>query len=242
MIKIEFENNTLHVPEGWHEIKLSDYEAWNTSKPETKMDYVHFVAQVCKVDANLLLESPTELFDIIIEALDFIFDSASEPQPSHKVKIDGLDYFVSLSDKLTLGEWVDVESVLNESPEDQNEGEGEQKGKLSEMLAILCRPAGEKYNADLTEERATMFRRQTCDKVLPLLAFFLFKKRKSEEILNHYSTVLDQANQFLKDTETFVVNGDGIKLLPIWQRIRYTYLVRSLKKQLSKFSDSSFTA
>lgn len=240
MIKIEFENNTLHVPEGWHDIKLSEYETWDTSKPETKMDYVRFVAQVCKIDVNLLLESPTELFDVIIDALDFIFDSASEPQPSHKVRIDGVDYFVSLSDKLTLGEWVDVESVLTETADDETTAE--KKGRLSEMLAILCRPAGEKYNADLTDERAAMFRNQTCDKVLPLLAFFLFKKRKSEEILNHYSTVLDQANQFLKDTETFVVNGDGIKLLPIWQRIRYTYLVRSLKKQLSKFSDSSFTA
>lgn len=240
MIKIEFENNTLRVPEGWHDVKLSEYETWDTSKPETKMDYVRFVAQVCKVDVNLLLGSPTELFDVIINALDFIFDSASEPQPSHKVKIDEVDYFVSLSDKLTLGEWVDVESVLSETADDETAAE--KKGRLSEMLAILCRPAGEKYNADLTEERAAMFRNLSCDKVLPLLAFFLFKKRKSEEILNHYSTVLDQANQFLKDTETFVVNGDGIKLLPIWQRIRYTYLVRSLKKQLSKFSDSSFIA
>jgi len=230
MIKLEFENTSLVIPEGWNEIKLADYERWNAQKPETKQEYVRFVADVCDVEASVLLEAPTQVFDIITETIRFIFDG--EPEPSNKVNIGGKDYFVSFSDKLTLGEWVDIESVIG----------SESTGKLSEMLAILCRPADEKYNPDLAEERQAMFRDLTCDKVLPLISFFLLKKKKSEEILNHYSTVVDQANRFLKDTETFAINGGGIKLLPSWQRIRYIYLVRSLKKQLSKFSDSSFTA
>lgn len=230
MIKLEFENTSILIPEGWHDIKLSDYEKWSGQKPETKKQYVNFVAGVCNIDANVLLEAPAQVFDIIIDAIRFIFDS--EPEASNKMNIDGRDYFVSFSDKLTLGEWVDIEGVIG----------SESTSKLSEMLAILCRPAGEKYNPDLAAERQAMFRAMTCDKVLPLIGFFLLKKKRSDEILNHYSTVADQANQFLRDTETFVINGGGIKLLPIWQRIRYIYLVRSLKKQLSKFSDSSFTA
>ncbi|MFT4224706.1 hypothetical protein [Dysgonomonas sp.] len=230
MIKLEFENKSIVIPEGWHDIKLSNYERWNAQKPETKQEYVSFVASVCNVDAGVLLEAPAQVFDIITDAIRFVFDS--EPEPSNKVNIDGKDYFVSFSDKLTLGEWVDIESIIG----------GESASKLSEMLAILCRPAGERYNSDLAGERQTMFADLTCDKVLPLIGFFLLKKRRSDEILSHYSTVVDQANRFLKDTETFVINGGGIKLLPIWQRIRYICLVRSLKKQLSKFSDSSFTA
>ncbi|MDR1091322.1 MAG: hypothetical protein LBL79_09625 [Prevotella sp.] len=230
MIKLEFENMSLVIPEGWHEVKLADYERWNTQKPETKQEYVRFVADVCNVEASVLLEAPAKVFDIITGTIRFVFDS--EPEPSNRVNIGGKDYFVSFSDKLTLGEWVDIESVIG----------SESTGKLSEMLAILCRPAGEKYNSDLAGERQAMFRNLTCDKVLPLIGFFLLKKKRSDEILNHYSTVADQANRFLRDTGTFVINGGGIKLLPIWQRIRYIYLVRSLKKQLSKFSDSSFTA
>ncbi|GAB6007508.1 hypothetical protein [Dysgonomonas reticulitermitis] len=230
MIKLEFENTSIVIPEGWHEVKLADYERWNAQKPETKQEYVRFVADVCNVEANVLLEAPAQVFDIITEAIRFVFDP--EPEPCNKVSIGGKDYFVSFSDKLTLGEWVDIESIIG----------SESISKLSEMLAVLCRPAGEKYNSDLAEERQTMFRNLTCDKVLPLIGFFLLKKRRSDEILNHYSTVVDQANRFLRDTETFVINGGGIKLLPIWQRIRYICLVRSLKKQLSKFSDSSFTA
>ncbi len=230
MIKLEFENKSIVIPEGWHEVKLADYERWNAQKPETKQEYVSFVASVCNVDAGVLLEAPAQVFDIITDAIRFVFDS--EPEPSNKVNIDGKDYFISFSDKLTLGEWVDIEGIIG----------GESTSKLSEMLAVLCRPAGEKYDPDFAGERQTMFADLTCDKVLPLIGFFLLKKRRSDEILSHYSTVVDQANQFLRDTETFVINGGGIKLLPIWQRIRYICLVRSLKKQLSKFSDSSFTA
>lgn len=230
MIKIEFNDVTIKVPDCWADIKLCDYEKWHLSKPETKAEYVQYVADVCGIDVNVLLEAPTQVFDIITENIRFVFDN--EFEPANKITIDRQDYFVSLSDKLTLGEWVDIEAILgSDSPH-----------KLSEMLGVLCRPAGEKYNIENTAARTGMFKSQPCDKVLPLISFFLFKKRESEQILRHYSTVLDQANQFLKDTETFVINGGGIKLLPIWQRIRYIYLVRSLKKQLSKFSDSSFTA
>jgi len=145
--------------------------------------------------------------------------------------VDGTEYFISFADKLTLGEWIDVENIIT----------GDSETKLSEMLAILCRPIGEKYDPDLAAARAEMFRNLPCDKALPLISFFLSKKRESEAILNHYSTVMAQADQFLKDTKTFVVNGGGIKLLPIWQRIRYTYLIRSLEKQLAKSSDFSST-
>jgi hypothetical protein len=131
------------------------------------------------------------------------------------VKIDGTEYFISFADKLTLGEWVDAEGVIN----------GESECKLSELLAILCRPVGEKYNPDLTAVRTAMFKDLPCDKALPLVSFFLSRKREFEAILNHYSMVMAQAGRFLRDTKTFAANGDGIKRLPIWQRIRYTCLI-----------------
>lgn len=230
MIKIEFDANTVHVPTKWKDIKLADYEQWFDRHPESKTDYVHFVADICKIDSRLLLDSPTALFDIIVQNIQFVFDTDVEPSP--KVEIDGQNYFVSLSDKLTLGEWVDIESTL----------ESDSATKISEILAIVCRPAGEDYDADRIAARKETFRHLTCDKALPLIGFFLHKKKESEAILNHYSTVLALANQFLKDTKTFAINGGGIKRLPIWQRIRYTYLTRSLEKQLSKFSDSYSTA
>jgi len=229
MLKIEFNQHKISVPDSWADITLADYEKWFMHQPEDKMQYVALVADICKVDAQWLLESPTQLFDVISNALQFVFDTDFEP--AAKVNIGGTDYFISLSDKLTLGEWIDIEDTLS----------GESTTKVSETLAIVCRPAGESYTVETAAARKELFRSLPCDKALPLLAFFLHRKKESEAILAHYSQVVDQANRFLRDTKTFVINGGGIKLLPIWQRIRYTYLTRSLEKQLSKFSDFSST-
>lgn len=230
MIKIEFEDKKLEIPQSWEDIRLGDYEKWHLNKPETKTDYVRYVADICDIDVNILLDAPAQLFTVVSDAISFVFDAEFEPA-SH-VEIGRDKYFLSFSDKLTLAEWVDAEAVL----------ESESENKLSELLAILCRPAGEKYNPDLAEERKKLFMKASCDKVLALVSFFLFRKKRSDEILSHYSAVVDQAALFLKDTKTFVQNGDGIRRLPIWQRIRYTYLMKSLERQLSKFSASSFTA
>ncbi|WP_165045037.1 hypothetical protein [Dysgonomonas sp. ZJ709] len=225
MVKFELGDITMHIPNAWSDIKLADYEQWFNSKPENKMEYIQFVSDICKIDKELLLHSPTQLFDMVANTIDFVFDT--DVNPSGKATINGTNYFVTLSDKLTLAEWVDIESTL----------ESDSMTKISEILAIVCRPSGESYDAQTIDRRKELFRNLTCEKVLPLIAFFLRKKQESEAILNHYSVVLAQANQFLKDSKAFVQNGDGIKRLPIWQRIRYTYLTKSLEKQLSKFSD-----
>ena len=227
MLKIEFNNQKFNVPDSWSDVPLCDYEKWFMHAPKDKMEYVRFVADVCGIDTEFLLNSPTQLFDVLANAIDFL--NNPEFEPSVKINIDGKDFFISVSDKLTLGEWIDIEEVLNSDSDT----------KISELLAIVCRSAGEEYNTNTAAMRKEVFRQLTCDKALPLVAFFLHRKKESEAILNHYSMVVDQANQFLRDTKTFVINGGGIKQLPIWQRIRYTYLIRSLEKQLSKFSDFS---
>lgn len=225
MIKIEFDNKKLEIPSEWKDIRLADYEQWFNTRPGNKMEYVRFVADICGIDADLLLDSPTQLFEVINENIQFVFDN--DTAPSNMVNIGGTNYYITPSDKLTLGEWVDVETTL----------ESDSTTKISEILAIVCRPLSEEYNADIIAARKEVFRNLSCDKALPLIAFFLFKKRESEAILSHFSTVLTQADLFLKGIKHFVENGDGTKRLPIWQRIRYTYLTRSLEKQLSKYSD-----
>lgn len=229
-MKLEFNGTTLEIPASWNEIKLGDYEKWFMCEPKGQMEYVEFVANICKTDTKILLESPAQVFDTMVQALSFISDQDFEPV--NHIEIDGEKYFVPLSEDLTLAEWVDVETVLD----------SESDTKISEILAILCRPAGEKYDTQTAEKRKEVFRNITCDKVLPLVAFFLFRKRQSEKISNLCSTVKDRIGLLAKDINRFAESGDGIRSLPIWQRIKYYFLMKFLKRRLSKFSDSFSTA
>ena len=147
MLKIEFNNTKLEIPSSWSDITLADYEQWFNVHPADKMEYIRLVADICKLDADVLLESPTQLFDVIAETIQFVFEPQVEP--SHKVNIDGTDHFITLSDKLTLGEWVDIESTFDSAS----------TTKISEVLAIVCRPAGEASNARIRSNRTETFRR-----------------------------------------------------------------------------------
>lgn len=230
MLEIKFDGVKLSIPNKWEDVPLKDYESWYLQKPETRLEHIQHVADICKIDPKVLLSSPTEVFNIVSEAISFIYKQDLEPK--NKVEIFGEDYFINYSDKLTLGEWVDIDGLLADE---------KNTNKLSELLAILCRPIGEAYNPDNTERRQKLFQELSCDKVLPLIGFFLLKEKKSRVILDHSLTVIAQGDQFLQDIRTFVLNGDGIKRFPIWQRIRYTYLTKSLEKQLTRCSAFFFT-
>lgn len=204
MMKIEFDGHKIEVPTSWSEITLGDYEKWQNRKAENKLDYIHYIADICGLEADTLLSAPADVFETISQQMQFIFDADHEPH--YVVEIGKEKYFVSSSDKLTLGEWVDVDAILNSE---------DNKHQLSEILAIVCRPVAEKYNTELSQERAKLFRSQPCDKMLPLVSFFLHRDKQLKETLNHCSQVVAEANRFLKDTKTFAASGDGIKRLPI---------------------------
>jgi hypothetical protein len=70
-------------------------------------------------------------------------------------------YFVNTEETLTLGEWVDADEV-------QKRGEN----VLAGVLAIVCRPAGEKYDCGNNEEREKLFSSAPVSAVSGALAFF----------------------------------------------------------------------
>jgi hypothetical protein len=230
MLKIRIGDANGYIPQSWSEITLGDYEQWSLYQTDSGNGYLQLMAAICKIDIAVLKNISVDEFEVIRDTLRFV--SETEVEPSPQIEIGGQQFSVSPSDKLTLGEWVDIDTIMA----------SDSHTKISEMLAVVCRPAGEDYDPEKSQSRYDLFRSLTCDKALAPVNFFLLRKKKSDEILNLYSEVVEQAARFVRDTDRFVTNGDGIKLLPIWQRIRYTFLIRSLKKRLSKFSDSSSTA
>lgn len=231
MITITLEKDVvINVPQTWSEIRLGEYEKWFSNEPETRADEVKLIADICGIDATVLLERPTQLFDIISDSLNFVF-STELAEPSNIVNIEGQEYIISFSDELTLAEWIDIESAF----------ESRNTSRLSEILSILCRPAGEMYDNKKSEERKTLFQQLTMDKALPLLAFFLFRNERFETISSLCSTARKEINLYQQYIRDFAESGDGIKSLPIWQRIKYYCLTKYWLNQLSKYSRSFST-
>lgn len=225
MITLSFDDKQISIPQSWCDIRLGEYERWFRIEPQTRMEQIQLVANICGIDTELLLNNPTQIFDTIIDIVRFVFEEYNG-EAVNRIEVDGDSYCIAFTEELTLAEWVDIESVF----------ESDSESRLSDILSILCRPIGEHYDSKVSETRKEMFADLPMDKALPLLAFFLQQKERFQNVSNLYSEVKQQVDQYLLLTHSFVENGDGIKLLPIWQRIKFYFLMRSLKKQLSKCS------
>ncbi|NDW19070.1 hypothetical protein D0T53_09110 [Dysgonomonas sp. 216] len=231
MLTITLNNEQqINVPQSWNEIKLCDYERWFSYTPQNQTQYITYIANICNTDPAFILNSPVQVFDIIKENLNFIFEDSINT-PANSIILEGKEYFISFSDDLTLAEWVDIESVL----------ESDNSKQLSTTLSILCRPIGEIYNSKTSESRQPLFEQLTMDQALPLLAFFLLRKEQSERISHLYSQIEQQVDLYREFIHSFVENGDGIKSLPIWQKIKYYFLTRSWQRRLSRCLDSCCT-
>lgn len=225
MITLSFDDKQISIPQSWRDIRLGEYERWFRIEPENRREQIQLVANVCGIDANLLLNNPTQIFDTIFDIVKFVFDEY-KGEVLNRIEIEGGAYSIAFTEELTLAEWVDIESVF----------ESDSESRLSDILSILCRPMGESYDSRKSESRKEIFSNLSMDKALPLLAFFLQQRERFQNVSNLYSEVRQQVDQYLHLTRSFVENGDGIKLLPIWQRIKFYFLMKSLKKQLSKCS------
>lgn len=223
MIAIEYNKVKISVPESWDDITLGFYETFYTKKPETARERVALVAHICKINADLLLSWPTEVFDTIVKYIDFLFqDNPAKPFPV--VEIEGVKYVVPIEDKLSLGAWVDAEEV-------QKRGEN----VLSNILAIVCLPTGEDYNYKNNEARAAMFAALPVSKVLGVLAFFLHCKTGLEQRIATYTRLAAVIDQLPRSIKYSLNRGGGIRLSLIWQTLKYYALIVLLRYQLRKF-------
>lgn len=227
MVKIEYNGAVIDAPENWDEVRLGDYERVLNLKPQTARERVEVVANIVKTDANALLGAPAELFNYLVEITQFMFeDTTFEPQPF--VGVNGVKYFVSITDDLTLGEWVDIEDAQVNRPDTI----------MAEILAICCRPAGEDYNPKATAERKSMFEGLPVSAVAGAFAFFLSYSQKLEAQTRHFSELKAQIELSLPLTLSSLNSGVGIRLLATWRGIRYFALMMLLAYRLRRLSRS----
>jgi hypothetical protein len=222
MTKIEYEGHVLNVPTTWDDITVGHYESFHQDKPVTARERVALIAKICQVEPGLLLSWPADLFNILVEKTGFLFqESPAEPNPS--IAVNGVTYVVAVEDKLSLGEYLDAVVVQKNEP-----------AMFSNLLAILCRPAGEEYNPDNSEARAAMFAALPMGKVRGVLAFFLQCKQALELRTTAYTNLAHAVALLPLTIKDLRQRGGTIKLLRIWPMMKYFFLTKYLKFRLRR--------
>lgn len=228
MINIKIEDTTYNVPEGWNDITLGEYEKWFDFVADSKMKQIELVSLISTIPFDLLSTLPLSFYTEVLNMVSFVF-AGNDFKPSNKIMIDDEVYSVSTKDELILAQYVDVEATFEE---DGNES------RLSEILAIVCLKKGEKYDSKILKERKKLFQGLKMNEVFPLLAFFLQLRKNLQTITTFYSKVVQEINQYADLIRSSAENGDGIRLLPRLQRMKYRSLMKSLNKQLLPSSTS----
>lgn len=226
MKTIEYNEAVIQVPESWADITIGHYEGFYKMEADNEEGAIALIAAVCKTTPEVLRALPAEIFTAHIQnTINFVFTDNELPE-SAVIDISGGKWMVHTEDKITLGEWVDVEQA--------------QKGNnpLSGTLAVICRPVNEPYDATRTEEREALFRELPVDTVRPLLGFFLRCKTASEQLTQGYGSIAQAVAALPQNIKSLVMPGGGIRLFRIWPIIKYIYLIKLLKCRLRQFSHS----
>jgi hypothetical protein len=226
MVTMEYDNTKINVPTSWEDVKLGVYEEVYALKPVTARDRVAYVAKICQVEPEVLLNWPAEVFNKLVTFIDFLFIDADVP-PCPFIEVDGVKYVVPIDDKITLGQWVDVDEA-------QKAG----TAVLSNVLAIICRPTGETYSYEQNEARAAMFADLPVSRVLGVLAFFLHCKAVFDQHTAAFLKIQELADLLPRNTVALLSRGAGIKLSQIWRIPRYLALIALLRYRLRKYSPS----
>ena len=229
MTIIEYEAYRLEIPDKWEENKLAKYDQFHGKRPESFRERVALLLDICGIDPESLMSAPTEIFNRIVQITAFIF-AESNVKGVPFIVVEDIKYIVSTEESLTLGEWIDIEEV-------QKAGDN----VLSNVLAIVCRPAGEEYDYRNNDKRQKMFANLPVSSVLGVLGFFLQQKQLYEKVTIEFLTLLEIAELLPPNTELLRSLGGGIGLLKTWRAVKFWILKELLNYQLRRYSRILFT-
>lgn len=218
----------ITVPTSWDEITLGKYNElqayYKSLEDKENIDMIKLISILTdkkEDDINLL---PAIFIKKILDKLDFLKEIKFNDEISNKILIDGEEYIINNMEDLTFGEWVDVNTSLNNEPDN-----------LIPILAILCRKKGELYDTQyqnkIFDDRLKMFSNISVIDGLKIINFFF---HLSEVYMNSSpdctNQVKQQLNQYAKDIEDSIENGDYYLPYTFYLRRKLRKLQQSLNK------------
>ena len=194
---------SITVPTSWNEINLKTYseiERFYENKDEN-FDVRQVIHILCGLSEDVINMLPLEFLEIIMDKLTFLQSKPEEKEASNKIVIKGETYQVNVMEKLKVGEYVAVDTVMKGD-----------KHNYAAILAILCRKDGEiydsRYEAEVLNDRIKMFEEQSIVDILPIVGFFLNCYVASVIPTLLSSRIREAIDLTRKDIETSVKNGE----------------------------------
>lgn len=211
-----------NVPSKWDDITLKVYQEIekyyrDKDKGFDVRDVLHILTDKTEDEIN---ELPAEFLDTILTHLIFLATQPEVGEASNKIEIDGVEYIANISEKLKVGEYISLDMLVKDDP-----------NNYAGMLAILFRKSGEKYDSyfenEVLEGRIKMFENQPVTKILPLIHFFMNCYTILEIPTLLYSKVEEAISLTRSNIENLHKNGQVSK--------RY---MKSVMKRLKKLERS----
>lgn len=213
------------LPTSWEQVTLGQLQRIEALRGEPGAA-VKIMSVLSGKDEDEVRALPVQFFDTAAAAMSFLAEAPSI-EPSCSCVIGGERYGVDVAERLTLGEWVAVQSVMQSDSND-----------VAGILAVVCRKDGEAYDSEFEntqfEKRKKMFEEASCLEALRVVGFFLTLFATSSGSSRRYSALKEEVQGSIQQiTGTLREGGVGIKS---WSRLR---AIRSLKK-LKRHIDTNF--
>lgn len=216
---------SIQVPTSWKDISLKKYqeiEKYYKDKDDKSFNVIDVLDILIDKDKDYINGLPAEFLDTILTHLVFLTLLPEVGEPTNKITIDGEEYIINIMEKLKLGEYVAVDTVLKNDSSD-----------YASILAIICRKKDEiydsKFEAEEFEKRKAMFEKQPVTKILPLTNFFLNLYIVSEKHSQLYSLVEEGINLTQQTIDNSQKIGASRRLYLTWQMKKYKRLLKSIK-------------
>lgn len=225
---------TYNVPESWDELTFKQLCDINrNSKKNGNEDGTFNIYDNLEIltghKRSEIDNLPYEFLESIMLHMTFLKTELPKVEPRPYIEVDGKRYVANITEKMTVGEYVSVDTVLRTDEDD-----------LVSIVAVLFRLPGERYDEDYEmnkfDERKEMFGKLSCIDVLPAIGFFLKVWQASEMVSRLSSEVEGQIDQLIESLQNSRNSSDSQG--SYWTRRKVLRKLRKLKKQISSTSSS----
>lgn len=227
---IDFGSYTL--PTKWEEVTLKQFqEIIKMTKEKEQIDIIDLISIMSNKTKEEVRLLPSEFLDSILARLLFL-NKTPECESKNYIIINDEKYQINVLEKLTVGEYVDVNTAI------QADGQN-----YASFLAIMCRKEKEVYDDDFIanklDERITMYENVSVVEALSTVNFFMALWQTSETLSQaSLQEGIENANQLVEQCESLLNAGRGKGYFSI-RGIMTRFKLRKFKKVISQLGLTS---